>query len=85
MYAPFNGSLIDVKINEGTMVSPGMLLGSFISDDNFELTVNVPSKYVSDILVDEEIKINLNGTDYIGFIKRINKNISNFLGIYDVG
>ena len=49
MYAPFNGSLIDVKINEGTMVNPGMLLGSFISDDNFELTVNVPSKYVSDI------------------------------------
>lgn len=75
MYAPFNGSLIDVKINEGTMVTPGMLLGSFISDDNFELTVNIPSKYVSDILINEEIKINLNGTDYIGFIKRINKNI----------
>ena len=75
MYAPFNGSLIDVKINEGTMVNPGMPLGSFISDDNFELTVNVPSKYVSDILINEEININLNGTDYIGFIKRINKNI----------
>ena len=75
MYAPFNGSLIDVKINEGTMVNPGMLLGSFISDDNFELTVNVPSKYVSDILINEEININLNGTDYRGFIKRINKNI----------
>lgn len=75
IYAPFNGSLIDVKINEGTMVNPGMLLGSFISDDNFELTVNVPSKYVSDILINEEININLNGTDYRGFIKRINKNI----------
>ena len=75
MYAPFNGSLIDVKINEGTMVNPGMLLGSFISDDNFELTVNIPSKYVSDILINEEIKINLNGNDYRGFIKRINKNI----------
>ena len=75
MYAPFNGSLIDVKINEGTMVNPGMVLGSFISDDNFELTVNIPSKYVSDILINEEIKINLNGTDYRGFIKRINKNI----------
>ena len=75
MYAPFNGSLIDVKINEGTMVNPGMLLGSFISDDNFELTVNVPSKYVSDILINEEININLNGTDYRGFVKRINKNI----------
>ena len=75
MFAPFSGSLIDVKINEGTMVTPGMLLGSFISDDNFELTVNIPSKYVSDILINEEIKINLNGTDYSGFIKRINKNI----------
>ena len=75
MFAPFNGSLIDVKINEGTMVTPGMLLGSFISDDNFELTVNIPSKYVSDILINEEIKINLDGTDYSGFIKRINKNI----------
>ena len=75
MFAPFSGSLIDVKINEGTMVTPGMLLGSFISDDNFELTVNIPSKYVSDILINEEIKINLDGTDYSGFIKRINKNI----------
>lgn len=75
MNAPFNGSIINVKVNEGTMVTPGMLLGSFISDDNFELTVNIPSKYASDILINEKIKVNLNGSDYIGYVKRINKNI----------
>ena len=68
MNAPFNGSIINVKVNEGTMVTPGMLLGSFISDDNFELTVNIPSKYASDILINEKIKVNFY-TDSIYFIK----------------
>ena len=75
MYAPFDGSLINVKANEGTMVAPGMLLGSFIIDNNFELTVNIPSKYASDILLNEKIIININAKDYSGFVKRINKNI----------
>jgi len=75
MYAPFDGSVINVKVNEGTMVAPGKLLGSFIIDNSFELTVNIPSKYASDILLNEKIIININAKDYSGFVKRINKNI----------
>lgn len=75
MYAPFDGSIINVKVNEGTMVAPGMLLGSFIIDNSFELTVNIPSKYASDILLNETITLNLNGENYSGIVKRINKNI----------
>jgi len=75
VYAPFNGSIINIKINEGTMVAPGMLLGSFISDKNFELKVNIPSKYSSNISINEKIKIDLSGKNYSGLVKRINKNI----------
>ena len=74
MYAPFDGSIINVKVNEGTMVAPGMLLGSFIIDNSFELTVNIPSKYASDILLNETITLNLNRENYSGIVKRINNN-----------
>ena len=75
MYAPFSGSTINVNVNEGTMVSPGMLLGSFISDNNFELRVNIATKYASSISVNEKIILNINGKNFTGLIKRINSNI----------
>ena len=75
MYAPFNGSIINVNVNEGTMVSPGILLGSFISDNNFELKVNIATKYASSISVNERIVLNINDKNYAGLIKRINSNI----------
>ena len=75
IYAPFDGSLINLNVSEGTMVSPGMLLASYISENDFELSVNIPSKYVQYISINERISININGTEYTGKIKRINKNI----------
>ena len=75
MYAPFSGSTINVNVNEGTMVSPGMLLGSFISDNNFELTVNIATKYASSISTNEKVILNINGKNFTGLIKRINSNI----------
>ena len=75
MYAPFSGSTINVNVNEGTMVSPGMLLGSFISGNNFELRVNIATKYASSISVNEKIILNINGKNFTGLIKRINSNI----------
>ena len=75
IYAPFDGSLINLNVSEGTMVSPGMLLASYISENDFELSVNIPSKYVQYISINERISIDINGTEYTGKIKRINKNI----------
>ena len=57
------------------MVNPGMLLGSFISDDNFELSVNIPSKYAQYIITNESVSIKSEEKEYFGKVKRINKNI----------
>jgi multidrug efflux pump subunit AcrA (membrane-fusion protein) len=37
IYAPFSGSISNTIIDEGSLVSPGQILGTFISSDNFEL------------------------------------------------
>jgi len=75
IFAPFDGSLINLNVTEGTMVNPGMLLGSFISDDNFELSVNIPSKYAQYIITNESVSIKSEEKEYFGKVKRINKNI----------
>ncbi len=75
IYAPFNGSLINVKTSEGSMVNPGMLLGTFISNKNFELSVNIPSKYADFVLINEKISVVINENKYFGRIIRVNKNI----------
>ena len=75
IYAPFDGSLIKTNVNEGEMVNPAISLGSYISKDNFELTINIPSKYSSFIPINKTIDININEKKYLGNIQRINKNI----------
>ena len=73
--APFDGSISKTYINEGTLINPGMILGSFISDSNFELTVNIPSKYADFVLINDKVEITFNNKKISGLIKRINKNI----------
>ena len=52
-----------------------MILGSFISNSNFELTVNIPSKYADFVLINDKVEITFNNKKISGLIKRINKNI----------
>ena len=73
--APFDGSISKTYINEGTLINPGMILGSFISNSNFELTVNIPSKYADFVLINDKVEITFNNKKISGLIKRINKNI----------
>lgn len=73
--APFDGSISKTYINEGTLINPGMILGSFISNSNFELTVNIPSKYADYVLINDKVEITFNNKKINGLIKRINKNI----------
>ena len=62
-------------MTEGTLINPGMILGSFISNSDFELTVNIPSKYADFVLINDEINITVNDKVFKGLIKRTNKNI----------
>ena len=73
--APFDGSITKTYINEGTLINPGMILGSFISNSDFELTVNIPSKYADYVLINDKVEITFNNKKINGLIKRINKNI----------
>ena len=75
IYAPFDGSISKTYMTEGTLINPGMILGSFISNSDFELTVNIPSKYADFVLINDEINITVNDKIFKGLIKRTNKNI----------
>ena len=75
IYAPFDGSISKTYMTEGTLINPGMILGSFISNSDFELTVNIPSKYADFVLINNEINITVNDKIFKGLIKRTNKNI----------
>ena len=74
-YAPFDGTLSKTFISEGTLINPGMLLGSYINTSNFELTANIPSKYSDFVSVNDEITFTVSEKKYVGIIQRINKNI----------
>jgi multidrug efflux pump subunit AcrA (membrane-fusion protein) len=42
IYAPFTGVLTEVNVNPGAMIIPGQKLGTFISENVFELEVKLP-------------------------------------------
>ena len=45
LIAPFEGTLIESYTTEGSLVSAGQKIGTFINSNLFELEVAVPSKY----------------------------------------
>ena len=75
IYAPFNGTLSKTYISEGTLINPGMILGSYISTSNFELVTNIPAKYSDFISKNLKITFTIKNKTYKGVVKRVNKNI----------
>ena len=76
--APFSGTISKTKISEGSLVNPGASIGTFISNENFEVTFNIPSKYYGNINSNQEINFKINGKQFTGKIDRVDTNIDNF-------
>jgi multidrug efflux pump subunit AcrA (membrane-fusion protein) len=76
--APFSGTISKTNISEGSLVSPGIPMGTFISNENFEVTFNIPSKYSGNISANQKINFNINNREFIGKIDRVDTNIDDF-------
>lgn len=75
--APFNGTLTNALVTEGTLIRAGQKLGEFINTGSYELEVSI-SKNFSDLLkVGKQVKLtNLNKTkSYTGNVARINGSV----------
>lgn len=55
--APFNGLLISANVHEGYRISPQSHLGTFISEDSFELTTTLKPNVASKLSVGEVIPL----------------------------
>tara|TARA_A200000113_G_scaffold2639_1_gene2838 strand:+ start:1569 stop:2675 length:1107 start_codon:yes stop_codon:yes gene_type:complete len=76
--APFSGTISKTYISEGSLVNPGVPIGTFISNKIFEVTFNIPSKYSRNVNVNQEINFKINDRKFTGKIDRVDTNIDNF-------
>ena len=76
--APFSGTISKTYISEGSLVNPGVPIGTFISNENFEVTFNIPSKYSRNISVNQKINFEINDREFTGKIDRVDTSIDNF-------
>ena len=76
LIAPFEGTLIESYTTEGSLVSPGQKIGTFINMNLFELEVAVPSKYGNKLKEGKQVSFKSDdNTDHTGKIIRINNSI----------
>lgn len=61
--APFTGIVTSLNIQEGEIVSPLAPVVSLISDDNFELVVNISESEIQDITVDDTAEVRFDAYD----------------------
>ena len=74
--APFDGSLINTSITQGTLVKFGQKLGEYIDPSIFELEVSVPSQYSNFLKIGKKINYNsVFNKNHTGEIIRINNSI----------
>jgi multidrug efflux pump subunit AcrA (membrane-fusion protein) len=58
LLAPFSGVLSIANIRVGTLVRPGQNLGEFLSPNNYEITLDLPSNYLSFLRIGKRIELN---------------------------
>jgi len=72
--APFNGTVTEVSVTEGTLVRVGQKLGEFIKTGIYELEVSIPKTYADMLGVGKSVRLyTLNSKrEYTGEVSRIN-------------
>ncbi len=61
--APFNGVVTELDIQKGELVAAGAPVVSLISEDNFEITVNISESDIKEITVDDTATVTLDAYD----------------------
>ncbi len=76
LIAPFQGTLIESFTIQGSLVSAGQKIGTFINSNLFELEVSVPAKYADKLVIGKEVSFLANDDiSYLGKIIRVNNSI----------
>jgi len=72
--APFDGTVTEVSVTEGTLVRVGQKLGEFIKTGIYELEVSIPKTYADMLSVGKSVRLTTlnNSREYIGEVSRIN-------------
>lgn len=76
-YAPFSGTISECFVNEGTMVSSGKTLATFVGNTEFEVALSLPASYIPNVKVGNPIEITIMETNELinAKISRINNTI----------
>lgn len=77
--APFNGTLTEALITEGTLVRVGQKLGEFIKTDVYELEAAVSPGELEYVSKGDQVQLQVpnSSTSYAGKVSRINASIDN--------
>ncbi len=75
--APFDGTLTEAYINEGTLVRVGQQLGEFIKTGEYELEASVQNRLVSSLKIGMKLQFSEvgNSDSYEGNLVRINNKV----------
>ena len=86
IYAPFDGTVTEVMINEGTLVMQGQRLGEFVKTGVYELESSVGLEEKDEINVGDTVKMNSVQLEksYQGYISRINEKVDQQTQTIDV-
>lgn len=78
IYAPFNGSVVDVKAEIGTVINPGTQIATIIKTVSLEVTIPISSEHISLINLNNKVKLLAENDKSIwhGKVSRIAQNIN---------
>ena len=68
--APFNGSIIEAYSDQGAIVNPGSPIIQIMRNDELEIEIPVPVKYMQQIKVGSKVTLNENGINFEGTVLR---------------
>lgn len=75
--APSDGTIVTSQVTSGNIVTPGQILGLFISTSQHEMQVEIPLSSVNQVQVGKNVKIQLEGHDQFisGKMTRISQSV----------
>ena len=73
IHAPFTGIVTEYNINSGALVRPGQLLGSFIKDGDYEVSLSLGVAFANTVTIGQSVNLKILGVESFleGKISRI--------------
>ncbi len=70
-YAPFNGSIMKVNAEEGTVVNPGTSVAEIIKENDLEIEIPIDESNINLVKIGAEVILSNQQTKWIGKVVRI--------------